>query len=102
MLEKFNSHNYIKNEGTTFQDKRTKYKDTGPDQHTATITAEYSSFIRMLIKTKVLEHYSSHQQLKSLKSYIAHSPVESECEVRDITGTHLRTFSPYLLQRCSL
>lgn len=44
MLEKFNSHNYIKNEGTTFQDKRTKYKDTGPDQHTATITAEYSKF----------------------------------------------------------
>lgn len=50
-LEKINSHHYIKNEATTLQDKRTKYKETGPDQHTATTTAEYSGFVRRTIKT---------------------------------------------------
>lgn len=52
--------------GTTFQDKRTKYKDTGPDQHTATTTAEYSSFIRMPIKTKVLEQSPATQKFEEL------------------------------------
>lgn len=34
------------------QDKRTKYKETGPDQHTASTTKEYLSFVRMLIEKK--------------------------------------------------
>lgn len=34
------------------QDKRTKYKETGPDQHTASTTTEYLSFVRMSIEKK--------------------------------------------------
>lgn len=68
-LEKFNSHHYIKNETRTLQDKRTKYKETGPDQHTATTTAEYLGFVIMPIKTNrgfgALQQSPATQSLKS-------------------------------------
>lgn len=83
MLEKFNSCNYIKND-----DKITEYRETEPDQHTATASsAEYSSFTRMPIKAnRDLGALQQSPATLSLRSYITQSPAEPEREVRDITG----------------
>lgn len=82
MLEKFNSHN-IKND-----DKISKYRETEPDQHTATTTLLQNTRVlpECLLKQTDLGALEQSPATHSLKSYITHTPAKPEWEVRYITG----------------